>query len=422
MSGRAPEAGSPPATSLWGRDLSAALLGTAAMALPVFLLATMAVQMRGSLHFGPTGLGLAIGGYYLGAATCSVPGSRLAEAIGGARVMRLLLLAGAAVELAIAEGATTWVTLSVLLIVSGALSGAMSPGTNLFLARRSARERQGFVFGLKQAAVPLASLLGGLAVPGIALSVGWRWAFVAAGVVTLGSMLLVPASRTPLADRRRQRREQPPPEVDTLPLIVLGAAFGLGILAASGCIAFLVSAATALGIANGTAGLLTAAAAGAAIAVRVAVGAAADRRQDGHFRVVAAMVGVGVLGYLALAVGTADHSHLLFVVGAVVGLGVGWGWNGLFTFAIVRAHPAAPAAATGVTQVGGRVGGMIGPAAVGAIAGQVSYTVAWFVAGGTGVLAALAIVAGSRLLDGARATRVGTLADRDAETLPILGT
>lgn len=398
MTGDTAEGRQHPVPRLFGRELSAALVGTTAMALPVFLVATMAVQLRDSLHFGPTGLGLSIGGYYLGAAVCSMPGSRVAEAIGGARMMRLLLVTGAAVELAIATGAASWGTLSVLLIVAGGLSGAMGPGTNLFLARRSARERQGFVFGLKQAAVPLSSLLGGLAVPGIALSIGWRWAFAAAGVLTVGAILLVPASRTGLAERRRQRREQPPPEVRTKPLVVLGVAFGMGVLAAAGCVAFLVSAAVDLGFGKGTAGVLAAVAAAAAVASRAGSGYRADRRGGRHLPVVATMLVVGAGGYVALAGATALGSRALFAAAAVIALGSGWGWNGLLNFAVVRTHPQAPAIATGITQVGARLGGVVGPVLVGFVIAHSSYAVGWLVPAAAAVCGAGAVLVARRML------------------------
>lgn len=368
------------------------------MALPMFLVGTMAVQVRQSLHFGAAGLGLAVGGYYLGAAVASVPGSRLAEAIGGGRVMRLMLLVSVAVQFGIAAGASSWAVLCTLLVVAGALSGAMSPGTNLFLARRSAQRHQGFVFGLKQSAVPLASLLGGLAVPAIALSVGWRWAFAAAGVLTLGAAALIPASRLSLADRRRQQREQPRPKVRMLPLVVLGAAFGLGLVASSGCVAFLVSAAVHIGYGKGSAGLLAALAALAAVAARIGTGFQADRRGGRHLPVVAAMLAVGVAGYATLAAASGIGNRGLFAVGAVVALGAGWGWNGLLNFAVVRTHPEAPAAATGITQVGARLGGVVGPVVVGVAIAHGSYTDGWMVAVAAALCSAAAVLVGRRLL------------------------
>jgi MFS family permease len=390
------------------RDLGAVLLGTVACGLPVFLVGTMAVQVRHSLRFGAADLGLAVGAYYLGAAMSSVPGSWLAEAVGGARVMRAILVLSGAVQLAIASAASSWTLLSALLFLAGALSGIMNPGTNLFLARRSAVDRQGFAFGIKQSAVPFASLLGGLAVPAVALTVGWRWAFVLAGMVAFGASWTIPASRTSLAERRRQQRLQPRAEVHTAALAVLAVGLGMGILAASGCVAFLVSSAVHIGYQKGTAGLIVALASVVALVCRIASGVQADRRGARHFGVISTMMAVGVAGYAALAAGAALGDRPLFAAGAIVALGIGWGWNGLFNFAVVRSHADTPAVATGVTQVGGRLGGVFGPVVIGVVVAHGSYAEGWLVAAGAALCGAGVTLAGARLLS--RAARASAAA------------
>jgi MFS family permease len=51
------------------------------------------------------------------------------------------------------------------LAVAGIGNAIGHPASNLLLARGVPRHRQGLAFGLKQGAIPLASLLAGLAVP-----------------------------------------------------------------------------------------------------------------------------------------------------------------------------------------------------------------------------------------------------------------
>jgi MFS family permease len=376
------------------RDLGVAVLVTTSVALPVFLVSALAVQIRHSLHFSLGALGLAITLYYLGAAVASVPLGRLTERVGGIRVMRVAVLV-AAVLLGLLGGiARSWGTLVVLLVLAGMVSAASSTATNLFLARRTRPERQGRAFGIKQAAVPLASLVGGLAVPAVAVTIGWRWAFAVAAVVAIGTSLLVPVSSSSLADRRRHRLANPIPSVALAPLVVLATGFGLGLFGASGLTAFLVTSAVAMRFAKGTAGLVAALAAVAAVGARVASGIRADRRGSAHFPVVAAMFAAGALGYGTLALSSATDTRWLFVVGAVIALGAGWGWNGLFNFAVVRTHIEAPARATAVTQVGGRLGGMLGPVVVGIVVHHLSYADAWLLAGAASLVGAGAVVLG----------------------------
>ena len=66
------------------------------------------------------------------------------------------------------------------------------------------------------------------------------------------------------------------------------------------------------------------------------------------------------------------------VVGSLVAFTFGWGWSGLFTFAVVRRTPTAPAAATGITMTGIYVGAAAGPALFGLVA-EASFTVAWVI-------------------------------------------
>lgn len=370
--------------------------------LPVFLVGTLAVEIRHSLHFDTEALGTAIAVYYLGAASSSLPASRLVEHVGGARVMRIAML-GAAVLFALVGGlASSWAALVVLLFLAGAISGSMNPAANLFLARRAESTHHGLVFGIKQAAVPFASLLGGLAVPAIALTVGWRWAFGAGTVLALLAALAIPRPRTTLAEHRRQHPYAARTPVASVALVTLTVGLGLGVMASSGCTAFLVSAAVSLGFAKASAGLLAAAAGAAAVTTRVTIGARADRRGGGHLRVVVLLMLVGVAGYGLLASGTLEHSHWLFVLGALLALGGGWGYNGLFTFAVIRTHSETPAAATGVTQVGGRLGGMLGPAVFGLVADHVSYSASWLVAAALAAFAAIVVATGRQLLRAAR--------------------
>lgn len=390
-----------------GGVVGAATAATITAALTVFLVGALAVQIRHSLRFDATAFGVAISVYYLGAGAGSVPAARLAETIGGVRVMRAACVAAAVVLALLAAVAGSWATLTVLLFAAGLVSGAIQPAINLFLSRRARPDRQGTAFGIKQAAVPASALLAGLAVPGLALTVGWRWAFVAAGALAMASAAVIPRPRTTLAERRSVRTAAPAP--GTLrPLVVLAVGFGLGIFAATGLSAFAVTSAVAAGITKSNAGLLIALGGAVAVGARVIVGVLADRRGRAHLPVVAGMLVVGGAGYGVLAMAATDRSLWLFVAGVVIAFGAGWGWNGLFNFAVVRTHAEAPARATGVTQVGGRLAGAVGPFTFGLLVDHVSYTAAWAVDGSVTVAAALVILVGRRLLRRRLATEAAT--------------
>src|SRR5829696_7279082 len=58
-------------------------------------------------------------------------------------------------------------------VIAGLANAVSHTAANLSLAREVPASRQGLSFGIKQAAIPVATLLAGLAVPTIAVTLGW---------------------------------------------------------------------------------------------------------------------------------------------------------------------------------------------------------------------------------------------------------
>ena len=106
------------------------------------------------------------------------------------------------------------------------------------------------------------------------------------------------------------------------------------------------------------------------------------------------MLATGVAGFAMLATGEAA----LILPGALLAFAAGWGWPGLFNFAVVKTSPGAPAAATGVTQTGASGGAALGPLIFGLVVEAASYDVAWLVSGAIALGALAAILAGRRMV------------------------
>jgi MFS family permease len=373
-----------------------ALIGTVAptisAVLPAFLIGAVAVQARDDLGFSEAGLGIAEGVFFLGAAVTSVVLGRLAERIGPARSMRIGAGLSALVDLGVAASPTFgWVL--VFLAAGGVSNALVQPAANIMVARLIRPERQGLAFGIKQSSMPAATLLGGLAVPLLALTVGWRWSFVAAAALAVTAVALVPRG---VGDRGRRgpRAERREGDAPLGPLVVLAVGIGLGAAAAGAMAGFLVSGGVEVGLAPGLAGLALTVGSLFGIACRLWAGALADRRPGGHLRVVALMLlgGAGAMVVLALGV------PWLYLLGTLLAFGAGWGWPGLFNFSIVRHNPNAPGAATGITQTGTYVGAVAGPLVFGAVAQGGSFGRAWLLVAGCYLLAAGAMVVGRHLL------------------------
>lgn len=349
-----------------------AVTTTIASVVPVFLVGGLAVQIEEELGFSPAGLGLAVAVYFGVSALSSVPAGAMVERYGAAALARAGILVSAASLLAIAVAARSFAAL-VVLLGAGATANALGQlAANAALSRVPAR-RQGLSFGVKQSAVPAATLLAGAAVPAAALTVGWRWAFVAAAVAALAALLLVapdpPRSRGP-----RSARVGGPAGTATGALAVIGVAVALGSGAAGSLAVFLVDSSVDRGLAPVTAGFALTAGSLACVSGRVGAGWLADRRRThGDVRPAAVLLAVGALG-LALVSAPGDVG---WAVGVLLGFGFGWAFPGLVNFAVVQLHPHSPAAATSITQTGVYIGGAVGPLLFGAGAAAGGYPAAW---------------------------------------------
>lgn len=361
-----------------GLGLAVAVVGV----LPSFLLGALAVQMGRDLGFGPAGLGGATAAFFVVSAFGSVPLGLLADRLGGPRSLRACALGSAACCAAVAVLARSYPSLIAVLVAGGAANGMAQPAVNAFLAGRVPADRQGVVFGIKQSAIPGAVLLSGLSVPLVALTVGWRWAYVGAAVLGL---VVAAAVRSEERDSPTPPRSTSAPAPPSRAPTRTPSARVLGPLAVAACLgafsgtalgAFLVTSSVDAGIEEGRAGVLLAAGSAVCIVARVVVGWLADRHASEGLMPAAALLAGGTVGYALLAAG----SPWTIVVGSLLAFGLTWASPGLLNFAVVARTPGAAAKATGVTQSGVYVGAGLGPLLFGQIVASVSLEAAWIAA------------------------------------------
>jgi MFS family permease len=371
------------------RAAISAVTTTTASVLPVFLTGALTVQLSAELGFDPAGLGIVVALYFGISALAALPGGWLVERYGAGPTSRAAVIGVAVAMGAIAAFATSYAALVTLLLCCAWCNVLGQLSSNLTLARHVPAARLGLSFGIKQAAIPVATLLSGVAVPTVALTVGWRWAYAIGAGLALCALLIAPRDAA-----GRQRGTATPGERATGALSVIGLAAGLGAGAATGLGIFLVAAAADRGISPGLAGLTLTMGSVVGLTLRLVNGWLADRRSGGHIAVVAGSL---VLGAGGLALLAAPGTTAL-VVGTVLAFGLGWSWPGLLQFAVVRLHPSAPAAATSIVQVGVYGGGFVGPIGFGFIAAHASFPAAWLTGAVAMLLAGGLMVLGRRML------------------------
>jgi predicted MFS family arabinose efflux permease len=362
-----------PTAGGWGRALAAAVLVASSGVLPVMLCGSLAAQLKTDLAMTETRFGLSLSVYYVLFAAGAIAAGRLVDRVGWKRGIQSAAAASSVALVGIAVGASSFATLLPFMVIAGASQALAAPASNIALLNELPSNRHGVMFGIKQASIPISTIFAGLSVPAIALTAGWRWAFVVAAAFPLAALVMVPRGGTPL--RRTGDPRVPRASVLRLPLVVASVAVGFGAIANVALTAFFVSSSVDQGMPVSTAGVVLAVASSLGLGTRIVSGWWVDYRSAPGIRSTAWLSVVGMMGFLTLGLG----GRALIPVGAVLAFGGGWGWSGLFHHGIVAAHAHAPAAATGVTQLGFATGASIGPVAFGAIVSATGYRTAWIV-------------------------------------------
>lgn len=379
-----------------------AVAAHSAAVLPLLLIGTMAVSIRRDLGFDEAAFGAVAACSFAVAAAVSTPAGRVVERRGAAWGVRAGALTAAVSLIGVAGLARSWSTLLVFAMLGGAAMAVAQPATDLWLTRTLPVTRHGLAFGVKQASAgPGVGLAAGLAVPAAAATVGWRGAFALAALVGLGVLwatrrqepVLGTATSAIRGDGAEKREGSRAGDVSMGPLLLLTMAGGFGSMSQAAFLTFAVSSAVEAGVSEGGAGLLFAASSAAAFAMRLALGAFADRRQGGLVFTTAAMMLTSAAGFALLATGS--RGAVLAAVPFVAA--TAWGWQGIFFLVVARCNPNAPAAASGLTASGLLAGSVVGPVVFG-IAARDDYATAWMLAAASALLGAAAMVVGRHFI------------------------
>jgi MFS family permease len=373
------------------RQFAGAMLGTALGLLPVLTLGALASLIRPELDFSESRLGLATAAFFAASAAFSVPAGNLADRRGAARTAQWAVALGVVSLVGIGALSRSWATLLPWMVIGGAGNAAAQVATNGLVASVIPPDRNGVAFGLKQSATPLASLLTGVSVPLIGLTLGWRWTFVCAATISIPALVVLrragrePESRVARAGARLTSRRRP--------LVFLAASAALAASAVNCLNVFYVSSAVHAGAGLATAGVYFAVGGLSGIVVRVLGGWWSDRARLPRLTLASVFLLAGSAAFL----GMGFFDSLLLPL-TLVAFGAGWGWNGLVLAAVVDAYPLTPSAATSFTQSGLYVGAVVGPPTFGALVQYVGYTAAWSAGAAALAVGAVLVLVSSRAI------------------------
>jgi len=370
--------------------VAAIVFATVSTVLPGFLIVGMSVQVREDFGVSEGRYGWALGAFFLGAAIGSILVGRLVQNIGPRLQISASLVLSALFQLGIATIAGSFLAVVALLGLCGIVNSANQTAVNLALTQ-ARLPRLGLAVALKQSGMPTASVLAGFAVPALALTVGWRWAYIVGVVMTLSALVAVRLTLPPVApaDRKRvQVIESPRSDLMAASVAGLLLAFTAGALNA-----WVVESGVDAGLGAGVAGVMLGVGAGSGVAARLVFGLRADSMTIRPFRMAAITTVVGVIGISLLGLRTVP----VHMVATIVAFAGGWVWPVFTNFGILRTNPLGAGAATGITQMGVYVGVFTSPILTGWLIEACGYGTMWLAVSALGLAgAALSWLIGDR--------------------------
>lgn len=366
--------------------LSGALaLAAVSTVFPGFLAGALVLRLSESFHVVPSTIGWLMAAYFGGAACTSAVLGRLGQLLGARRQISLALLVSAGTQLSIAVVAESFFSMALLMVIAGIMNAANQSSVNLALTRAKL-PRLGWSLAIKQSSMPFASVLAGIAVPAVALTIGWRYAFVGGAGVTL--LALVWVRRVLAADTHGPNRTRSSAALTSRRRdLVMAGVVGLFLAFVAGALnAWTVASGVAAGISEGNAGLMLSLGAAAGIAMRLFWGTRLDampeRQRWGPFWLAGVSTLVGAVGFALLGVRLMSETRsaaTAHIAGTVLAFAGGWVWPVFTNFGIVRANHQAASAATGLSQTGVYLGLVLGPPVTGWIITSASMQAMWWV-------------------------------------------
>lgn len=336
---------------------------------PIFLPGATSQLISKSINFGPGGIGVIFTLYWL----FSVVGAYISRndhrpfSIQKRISQSVLITALALAFIAIYPQFGIWVGPA----IGGAVYGYSQPYTNLLIMKECSNRIHGFAYGLKQAAIPAATLISSLAVPIIAVPLGWRQLFgIIAFFTLIYSLFLAKNSQTIISKSQNKSTAKLKLNWHLSMLALTGS---LGAMVGNSLGGYLIISLTDSGFSLTAASFIAAVSSVANIIVRIIAGVAADRGKKSPYRYLEFMFVFGMIGTLFLL----TNINSIQIIGSILAYAGGWGWAGLLHYVTGAAYPGKERQATAVSQMGVSLGASFGPLIFGCLFSYAGAQIAW---------------------------------------------
>jgi MFS family permease len=366
------------------RIVITAVAYTGAGVLPLFLFGANAVRIQSDLGFGTTQLGLAVSSFFAAGALTAPRIGVLIDRFGSQMALRIGMGFSLTATIAIGLVANSWWMAAIGLALCGISHAFVQLALNRLIVETRASSDQGLAFGIKQASVPLSSLLAGLGTAVLAPDFAWNWSFAIAGGVALALGFLVPNDSEPPMRSSRDPELRPGTGLKKL---ALTAALAAG--AGNSLTLLIVDSFDAYGFSDAIGAAVLGIGSGLAAVTRLAGGWTVDRRGSDGFTELRTLLVTGSAGMAMIVFSGA--SLPLLSLGTLVAFIGGWGWQGIVFYSATRDRRLLPATASGVVLSGTMSGSVIGPTVIAVVADNLSYDVAWCVAAFSLLVSAISV-------------------------------
>lgn len=353
--------------------------------LPLLMLGALGASISADVGLANAQFGMVFASFSVASLALATTAGGVSERIGWPAAGRIGCLLSATCMLGLALFGRSLEWLIVFAVVGGAAQAVTAPAANLLMAKKAGHHRIGTAMGLKQSAVAISGILAGVAVPTLALTLGWRWALGLTGVgASLVSLTMPRIAPVPVVPRKvtakgGQLRSLGSRFPEAPSLVLMGAAGFLGTFAAQTYNAFFVVSSVDRGMSESLAASVFAVSGVASLVVRILSGVAVDQIQRLERWPLRTAAGLLLTGAAGLVLITLD-APVAWMAGALLACGAGWGWPALYHYAIVRRFEDEPARVTGVLRVGLSGGAMLGPLIFGLLSTGYGYAQAWLLA------------------------------------------
>lgn len=373
---------SSPGPTYPSRPAQAVLVAVLLLTMTVAIGMQFAIPVLGPLIMPDLGLSRAQLGmvttlFFLVGAATSTSAGRWTDRVGG-RSSLLVTHLSAGVAFVIAAQSRSLALLVIAGAVAGIAAALANPATNRLIIAGFAPGSRGAIIGLKQSGVQLGGLVAGVALPSLALLLGWQRALLSwtamALVTTAIVALSVSATLDPPSGVRRATTKGSGGATMTV-LSAFAALMGFGVSSVNTYLP--IYSVEVVGTSVTTAGLVVSVLAVLGIASRLGWGWRADR--IAHPIRVLPILSVGALVGTALLVLAAEVGPWALWVGSGVLGATALGWNGVAMLVAMNAVPPERAGwASGRVILFFYVGLVISPIPFGLLADRLgSYVVGW---------------------------------------------